>query len=187
MLFNIISQIKRNRSFTARISRLCYFLWLCLQWYWIRHDVFDWFIRLIIIKVFSFFMTRDFCLEWLHRLCTHFFINHKKTRERERERMSKQCQKLRSKVKKSFVKLVNIYIYTLYHVAFGHFILSTVLFSFKISKYYWFANAWRYVLCLIFLIQHILTIFFLSEFSFESFAILFVAVFIYRPTDTFHS
>ena len=30
MLFNIISWIKKNRSFTALISRLCYFLWLCL-------------------------------------------------------------------------------------------------------------------------------------------------------------
>ena len=29
MLFNIISKIKRNRSFTAPISRLCYFLRLC--------------------------------------------------------------------------------------------------------------------------------------------------------------
>ena len=35
-----------------------------------------------------------------------------------------------------------------------------------------------------FTIQHILTIFFLSEFSFEPFIILFVAVFIYRPTAT---
>ena len=140
----------------------------------------------------SFLLSLDFCIQRLHLFYMPFFHQsqedkRERERERERERMSKQCQKLRSKVKKSFVKLLNIYIYTLYHVAFGHFILSTVLFSFKISKYYWFANAWRYVLCLIFLIQHILTIFFLSEFSFESFAILFVAVFIYRPTDTFHS
>ena len=33
MLFNIISKIKRNRSFTAHISWLYYFVWLCLkQW-----------------------------------------------------------------------------------------------------------------------------------------------------------
>ena len=31
MLFNIFSYIKKNRSFTANISRLCYFLWLCLN------------------------------------------------------------------------------------------------------------------------------------------------------------
>ena len=36
MLFNIISEIKRNRSFTAHISRLCYFLWLWFNdHYWI--------------------------------------------------------------------------------------------------------------------------------------------------------
>ena len=31
VLFHIISWIKRNRSFTACISRLYYFLWLCLH------------------------------------------------------------------------------------------------------------------------------------------------------------
>ena len=31
MLFNIFSKIKRNRRFTAHISRLCYFLWLCFE------------------------------------------------------------------------------------------------------------------------------------------------------------
>ena len=31
MLFNIFSKLKRNRSFTAHISRLYYFLWLCLN------------------------------------------------------------------------------------------------------------------------------------------------------------
>ena len=31
VLFIIISQIQRNQSFTDRISRLCYFLWLCLK------------------------------------------------------------------------------------------------------------------------------------------------------------
>ena len=41
---------------------------------------------------------------------------------------------------------------------------------------------WRGVICLIFTIQHILTIFFLSEFSFESFIILLVGAFIYCPT-----
>ena len=92
-----------------------------LQWYWIRHFAFDWFKRLIIIKVFCFFMSGDFCLQWLHRFCTPFFISHKKTKEREREWMSKQCQKLSSKVKESFVTLGNsfcqsryVYIYTLF-------------------------------------------------------------------------
>ena len=65
-------------------------------------------------------MLRDFCLERLHRFCTQFFYQlqedkREKERERERERerewMSEQCQKLRSKVKKSFVKLVTIDIY----------------------------------------------------------------------------
>ena len=36
MVFNIIPYIKRNRSFTARISRLCYFLWL-----WFNKAFFD--------------------------------------------------------------------------------------------------------------------------------------------------
>ena len=31
MLFNIFSKIKRNRRFTAHVSRLCYFLWLCFE------------------------------------------------------------------------------------------------------------------------------------------------------------
>ena len=57
--------------------------------------------------------------------------------------------------------------YTLHHIVFGHFIPSTVLFSLQINKYYWFVFVWRGVICLIFTIQYILTIFFLSEFSFE--------------------
>ena len=61
-----------------------------------------------------------------------------------------------------------ISIYTLYHFAFAHFILSTVLFSLQTSKYYWFVFVWHGVIYLIFTIQHKLTIFFLSEFSFES-------------------
>ena len=65
------------------------------------------------------------------------------------------------------------YIHTLHHVAFGHFIPSTVLFSLQISKYYWFVFVWRGAICLIFTIQYILTLFFLSEFSFEYFIIFF--------------
>ena len=84
-----------------------------------------------------------------------------------------------------YVIYTYIYIYTLHHVAFGHFIPSIVLFSLQISKYYWVVFVWRWFLCLIFTVQHILIIFFLSEFNFESFIILFVAVFIYRPTATF--
>ena len=157
-----------------------------LPWYWIRHYVFDWLISLIITKVFwVFLLSRDFCIQRLHLFYTSFFISHKKTREREW--MSKQCQKLRSKVKEGFRESIYIYIYTLYHVAYCHSIPSTVLFSLQISEYYWFVFVWPCVLCLIFTIQHILTKFFLSEFSFESFIILFVAVFIYRPTATFQS
>ena len=113
------------------------------------------------------------------------------TRRQEREWVSKQCLKLRSKVKESFVKLVHVLTKSIYiiiyfvHVTFGHFIPLTVLFSLRIGKYYWLLFVWRCAFCLIFTIQHILTIFFLSEFSFESFIILFVAVFIYRPTATF--
>ena len=33
MVFNIFSKIKRNRSFTVQITRLCYFLWPCSQAY----------------------------------------------------------------------------------------------------------------------------------------------------------
>ena len=42
-----------------------------------------------------------------------------------------------------------MYIYILYHVAFGHFIPSTVLFSFQISKYYWFVFVRRCFLSLV--------------------------------------
>ena len=58
-------------------------------------------------------------------------------------------------------------------IVFGYFILSTVLFSLQISKYYWFVFVWRGAICLIFTIQYILRLFFLSEFSFESFIIFF--------------
>ena len=104
-------------------------------------------------------------------LCTHLFFHQSQEEKRERGGMSKQCQKLRSKVKESFVKLVNIlsksihiyiyiyiYIYTLYHVAFGHFILSTVLFSLQITIID--LSLFDVAFCLIFTIQHILTIFF---------------------------
>ena len=119
----------------------------------------------------SFFIVTGFLLQWLHLFYTAFFYQSQEDK-REREWMSKQCQKLRSKVKESFFKSVNflsksVCIYTLYHIAFGHFILWTVLFSLQISKYYWFVFVW-YIICLIFTIQHILIILFLSEFSFES-------------------
>ena len=106
-----------------------------LQWYWLRHYIFNWFISLIIIKVFCLlFIVTGFLLHRLHVFCMPFFYQTQKDNW-DREWMSKQCQKLRSKVKESFVKLVSfyqsryIYIYTLYHVAFGHFIPPTVLFS----------------------------------------------------------
>ena len=74
--------------------------------YWIRHYVFDWFISLIIIKVF--------CLFYCHAIsaysgfiCSTCFFFHQ-SQECKREWMSKQCQKLKSKVKESFVKLVNL-------------------------------------------------------------------------------
>ena len=137
-----------------------------MQWYWIRHYVFDWFISVIIIKVFCFvFIVTGFLHTTASSVLHAFFsISQKKKREREREWMSKQYQKLRCKVKESFVKLVNflwksIYIYTLYHVAFGHFIPLTVLFSLQINKYYWFVFVRCCGLCLIFTIQHVLTIF----------------------------
>ena len=83
-----------------------------LPWYWIRHYVFDWLISLIITKVFwVFLLSRDFCIQRLHLFYTSFFISHKKTREREW--MSKQCQKLRSKVKEGFRESIYIYIYIL--------------------------------------------------------------------------
>ena len=91
-----------------------------LQWYWIRHYVFDWFIRLILIIVVCFLC---------HGISSvlHHFISHKKTRERE-----SGCQSsvknlklelnlnLKSKVIVSFVKLVNYfcqsrYIYIIFH------------------------------------------------------------------------
>ena len=71
-----------------------------------------------------------------------------------------------------------IYRYCLYHVAFGNFVPSAVLFSLQICNFYWFVFVRRCVLCLMFTIQHILKIFFLSKFIFESLTILSVAVFI---------
>ena len=73
--------------------------------------------------------------------CTLFSsVTRRQERERERERertMLKQCLKLRPKVKESFVKLVNFFrqsrcIYTLYNVAFGHFIPSTAYLVYKL-------------------------------------------------------
>ena len=156
-MFRHILLIKNNRIFVNH-----------LQWCWIRHHVFDWFISLINVKVFCLFflLSEDFCYSSL--ICfiyTPFFYQSQEDKKVD----VKQCQKLRSKLKESFFKLVHflsksiyLYIYTLYHIAFGHFILLTVLFS-------------------------SLTIFFLSEFSFESFIILFVAVFTYHPTTRFQS
>ena len=114
----------------------------------------------------SFFLiVTGFLLQQLNLFYTPFFYQSQEDKKVD----VKQCQKLRSKLKESFFKLVHflsksiyLYIYTLYHIAFGHFILLTVLFS-------------------------SLTIFFLSEFSFESFIILFVAVFTYHPTTRFQS
>ena len=74
--------------------------------YWIRHYVFDWFMSLIMVKVF--------CLFYCHAIsaysgfiCSTCFFFHQ-SQECKREWMSKQCQKLKSKVKESFVKLVNL-------------------------------------------------------------------------------
>ena len=71
-----------------------------------------------------------------------------------------------------------IYRYCLYHVAFGNFVPSAVLFSLQICNFYWFVFVRRCVLCLMFTIQHIFKKFFLSKFSFETLTILSVAVFI---------
>ena len=87
----------------------------------------------------------------------------KEEEEEERKWMLIQCRKLRSKVKGSFVKLVNllrqcryiyIYIYTSHNGAFCHFIPSAILFSLQINKYCWFVFVWRCLLCLIFTIQY---------------------------------
>ena len=98
-------------------------------------------------KSLLFFLSRDFWLQRLHMFCTLFSsVTRRQERERERERerekerertMLKQCLKLRPKVKESFVKLVNFfrqsrYIYTLYNVAFGHFIPSTAYLVYKL-------------------------------------------------------
>ena len=76
--------------------------------------------------------------------------------------MSKQYQKLRSKVKKSFVKLVNflsksIYMYIPRRV--WSFYPVDSLISLQISTHYGFVFVRCCVLCLIFTIQHVLTIF----------------------------
>ena len=92
-------------------------------------------------KSLLFFLSRDFWLQRLHMFCTLFSsVTRRQERERERERertMLKQCLKLRPKVKESFVKLVNFFrqsrcIYTLYNVAFGHFIPSTAYLVYKL-------------------------------------------------------
>ena len=147
-----------------------------------------------------FLLSRDFCCSGFICSTRLFFSSHKKTREKEW--MLKQCQKLKSKVKESFVKLVNLFVKvdiyilcTMSHLVilsrWQSYLVSIInLVSIKyyqISKYYWFAFVWRCFLCLIFTIQHILTMLFLSEFNFESAIILFVAVSIYPPTATFQS
>ena len=86
-----------------------------LQWYWIRHYVFDWFISLIIIKVFFLFHCHWISAYTGFICSTHLFFH--QSQEDKREWMSKQWKELKSKVKESFVKLVNFcqsrYIYIL--------------------------------------------------------------------------
>ena len=113
LLFSHILLIKGNSVFINH-----------LQWYWIRHYVFDWFIRLIIIKVHETSAYSGF-------IYSMPFLS--VTRKQEREWMSKQSQKLSFTVKESFVKLVNSFRQSQY-IVFGHFILSTVLFSLQISN-----------------------------------------------------
>ena len=91
-----------------------------LQWYWIRHFAFDWFKRLIIIKVFCFLCQVTSVYSGFIG-SAHLFLSVTRRQKREREWMSKQCQKLSSKVKESFVTLGNsfcqsryVYIYTLF-------------------------------------------------------------------------
>ena len=56
-----------------------------LQWYWIRHYVFDWFMCLIIIKVFCFFsLSWDFCCSGF--ICSTRLFFSAVTRRQERER-----------------------------------------------------------------------------------------------------
>ena len=54
-----------------------------LRWYWIRHYVFDWFISLMIVKVFCLFslLSQDFCYSGFICFTRLSFISHKKTRE----------------------------------------------------------------------------------------------------------
>ena len=93
-----------------------------LQWYWIRSQVFDWFLRLIFIKVFCFLCYRNSAYSGFIGSTRLFFSSHKKTREREW--MSKLCQKLRFKVNGSFVKLVDSFLQSPYKYTFCHFFTS---------------------------------------------------------------
>ena len=54
-----------------------------LQWYWIKNYVFDWFIRLIIIKVFCFLCHGNSACSSLIGSERFFFSSHKKARGRE--------------------------------------------------------------------------------------------------------
>ena len=89
-----------------------------LQWFWKIHHVFDWFIRLIILKVFLLCHGISAYIGLIGSACLFFFFFFFISYKKIRQRMPKQSQKLRSKVKESFAKLVNsfhqnwyIYIY----------------------------------------------------------------------------
>ena len=107
-----------------------------------------------------FLLSRDFCTLPLHLFYTSFF--HQSQEKKEREWMSKQYQKLRYKVKKSFVKLVDFLSKSIYMYiprrAWSFYPVNSLI-SLQISNYYGFVFVQCCVLRLIFTIKHVLTIF----------------------------
>ena len=107
-----------------------------------------------------FLLSRDFCTLPLHLFYTPFF--HQSQEKKEREWMSKQYQKLRYKVKKSFVKLVDFLSKSIYMYiprrAWSFYPVNSLI-SLQISDYYGFVFVRCCVLRLIFTIKHVLTIF----------------------------
>ena len=115
-------------------------------------------------------------------LYAFLYISHKKTRKR--------VDVKGSIVKESFARLVNsfrqsryIYIHTLsfFHVPFGHFTPSTVVFSLHISKFYWFFFVLRCVHCLLFMTRHIFTRIFFFFFNLALNLSLFCSFLVHLP------
>ena len=150
---------------------------LCF-WFIYKGDHYESFLRILLTAAFIGFLHAFFLVA---------------TSRQERNWMSKQCPKWKSKRERELCQITELFTSKSIYTNSVVFSLHTWLFypidspiTFQISKFYLLVFSWRWVFYLILHTIHpILTIFFLSEFSFESSTILFVALFIYHSATVF--